>query len=112
MAGNRPEPLTWPGGDSILPRSRHRPRSAGDTSLDHISGMPNRACRAAHGVAAMVPKLRTSPARKRKRRSHLALKRVQVSTCPLTGTPKLPHRASMESGFVRPGLTLQLKESE
>ena len=59
-----------------------------------------------------LPKLRTSPARKRKRRSHHALKPVQYTLCPLTGSPKLPHRACRESGYVRPGLQIDTRESE
>jgi large subunit ribosomal protein L32 len=59
-----------------------------------------------------VPAYRTSRARKRKRRSHLALKRVQWVTCPLTNRPKLPHRACPESGYVRPGLQIEAKESD
>ncbi len=38
------------------------------------------------------PKRRTSKARKNKRRSHLALKPIQVNRDPRTGQARLPHR--------------------
>jgi len=57
-----------------------------------------------------VPAFRTSPSRKRKRRSHQHLKRIEYVLDPLTGTPKLPHRASPESGYVRPGLQIKPKK--
>ena len=59
-----------------------------------------------------VPAFRTSPRRKRQRRSHHALKPVQLVICPLSGMPKLPHRASPNSGYVRPGLQVRVKESD
>lgn len=59
-----------------------------------------------------VPAFRTSPARKRKRRSHLALKKPQWVIDPVSGMPKMPHRASKVSGYVRPGLQIEVKESE
>lgn len=59
----------------------------------------------------MVPALRTSRARKRKRRSHLAIKPVQTVRCPLTGEPKLPHAACPTSGYVRAGLKIATKNS-
>ena len=58
----------------------------------------------------MVPALRTSPARKRKRRSHLAIKPVQTVTC-FCGAKKLPH-AACERGHVRPGLQIESKQKD
>ncbi|MHC5023671.1 MAG: 50S ribosomal protein L32 [Planctomycetota bacterium] len=57
-----------------------------------------------------VPAFRTSPARKRKRRSHLALKARQTTLCPNCGDAKQPHRACPSCGYVRPGL--QVRSSE
>ena len=52
----------------------------------------------------MLPKQRQSRTRGRIRRSHDALTpRVSVS-CNNCGSPKLPHAACKECGFVRPGL--------
>jgi len=51
-----------------------------------------------------VPAFRTSPARKRKRRSHLALKATPSVLCPNCGNAKQPHQACRSCGFVRPGL--------
>lgn len=60
----------------------------------------------------MVPALRTSRARKRKRRSHLKIKPVQTVICPASGMPKLPHAACPTSGYVRPGLTIEPKKKD
>ncbi|MAB82975.1 MAG: 50S ribosomal protein L32 [Phycisphaerae bacterium] len=54
-----------------------------------------------------VPAFRTSPSRKRKRRSHHALQRSLMSNCPSCGSKKHPHRACRECGFVRPGLSIR-----
>ena len=45
------------------------------------------------------PKRRTSKARKRKRRSHLALAPVHLSVCPRCNSQKLPHRVCDVCGF-------------
>jgi large subunit ribosomal protein L32 len=60
----------------------------------------------------MVPALRTSRSRKRKRRSHLAIKPVHTVTCPISGMPKLPHAACPTSGYVRAGLTIRTKKKD
>jgi len=60
----------------------------------------------------MLPKQRTAKARKRKRRAHHAMKPISYGICPITGSPKLHHRAAPESGFVRPGLQVKTRESE
>ena len=52
----------------------------------------------------MLPKLRTSPARKRKRRSHHALNSTNLAVCPNCGSNRLPHRSCPSCGYVRPGL--------
>lgn len=60
----------------------------------------------------MLPALRTSRARKRKRRSHHALKPVHTVTCPISGMPKLPHAACPTSGYVRAGLQIRSKKKD
>ncbi|TVQ78195.1 MAG: 50S ribosomal protein L32 [Phycisphaeraceae bacterium] len=56
----------------------------------------------------MHPTHRTSPGRKRRRRSHLALEATLQTMCPLTGQPKQHHRVCKESGYVRPGLVIRV----
>jgi len=56
----------------------------------------------------MLPAFRQSHGRTRRRRSHHAMKPVQTSVCPLTGMPKLSHRACKESGYVRAGLQIKV----
>ncbi|MHC5004309.1 MAG: 50S ribosomal protein L32 [Planctomycetota bacterium] len=58
-----------------------------------------------------VPAFRTSPSRKRKRRSHHALRPVNAVQCPSCGDAKLPHRACPSCGYVRPGLQIKTGES-
>jgi len=64
-----------------------------------------------HGFA-MNPTHRTSPARKGKRRSHHALKPQNVARCPNCQSPKQPHRACPQCGYVRPGLTVKTGGAE
>jgi large subunit ribosomal protein L32 len=54
-----------------------------------------------------LPKLRISPTRKNKRRSHLALSKTNLLECPSCGATKRPHAACTDCGYVRPGLTLK-----
>ncbi|MCH9057942.1 MAG: 50S ribosomal protein L32 [Planctomycetes bacterium] len=54
----------------------------------------------------MVPALRQSHGRSRRRRSHHALTAIRPAICPLSGTAKLHHRVCKESGYVRPGLRI------
>ncbi|MCA9298066.1 MAG: 50S ribosomal protein L32 [Phycisphaerales bacterium] len=54
----------------------------------------------------MVPAQRQSHGRSRRRRSHDALKAQLPAMCPLSGMPKMHHRACTESGYVRPGLRI------
>ena len=56
----------------------------------------------------MLPAFRQSHGRTRRRRSHHALTGVTPSVCPLTGMPKLHHRACKESGYVRAGLQIKV----
>ena len=54
----------------------------------------------------MLPVQKHSKSRKRKRRSHLALKPIQFVRCPQCGTTKLPHAACDNCGYVNPQLAL------
>ena len=56
----------------------------------------------------MHPTHRTSRSRRNKRRSHEAIEQAPPTMCPLTGQPKMHHRACTESGYVRPGLTIKV----
>lgn len=56
----------------------------------------------------MLPPQRQSYGRSRRRRSHDALSPIVSAMCPLSGMPKLPHRACKESGYVRPGLKISV----
>ncbi len=56
----------------------------------------------------MLPPQRVSPGRTRRRRSHHALSPMQLSVCPLTGLPKMHHRACKQSGYVRAGLRIKV----
>ncbi len=48
----------------------------------------------------MVPVRRKSKMRKRTRRSHLALRRPHLVTCPQCSQAKLPHAACGNCGYV------------
>ena len=56
----------------------------------------------------MLPAFRQRHGRTRRRRSHHAMKPTTPSVCPLTGMPKLHHRACKESGYVRAGLQIKV----
>ncbi|MCZ6683472.1 MAG: 50S ribosomal protein L32 [Planctomycetota bacterium] len=60
----------------------------------------------------MLPARRTSKSVKRARRSHHALKAVNVSACPQCGQAKLPHRACMNCGYVSPKVSIKIKSEE
>jgi large subunit ribosomal protein L32 len=45
------------------------------------------------------PKRKTSKSTKNERRSHLALKPVEVGVCPSCGAPKRSHRVCSSCGF-------------
>ncbi len=48
-----------------------------------------------------VPQRRTGKTKKRMRRSHHALTPVNVTECPDSGEPKLPHRVCLKTGFYK-----------
>jgi large subunit ribosomal protein L32 len=56
----------------------------------------------------MLPVQRHSKSRKRKRRSHQALKPIHYVRCPQCGSSKLPHCACDNCGYVNPKLSLQM----
>lgn len=56
----------------------------------------------------MLPPQRVSHGRTRRRRSHHALTGVKPTVCPLSGMPKMHHKACNESGYVRPGLKISV----
>ncbi|MCL4221183.1 MAG: 50S ribosomal protein L32 [Phycisphaerales bacterium] len=58
----------------------------------------------------MQPTHRQSHGRSRRRRSHHALTPKSPTICPLSGTPKMHHRACAQSGYVRPGLVIRVKK--
>jgi large subunit ribosomal protein L32 len=58
----------------------------------------------------MVPKQKISRARTRKRRSHHGLRALNYTDCPKCNSPKLPHAACDNCGYVRPGLSLEMKK--
>ncbi|WP_432799201.1 50S ribosomal protein L32 [Poriferisphaera sp. WC338] len=60
----------------------------------------------------MVPQQRQTRTRGRKRRSHDALRARQAVNCPNCGSPKLPHAACNDCGYVRPGLKLELSKED
>ncbi len=60
----------------------------------------------------MVPVQRQTRTQGRKRRSHDGLRPVQAVQCPNCGSPKLPHAACSDCGYVRPGLTLKLGKED
>lgn len=56
----------------------------------------------------MNPPQRISYGRTRRRRAHHALVGTVPGLDPVSGMPKMHHRVSMQSGYVRPGLTIQV----
>ncbi len=58
----------------------------------------------------MLPKQKLSRARTRKRRSHHARLGTNYSDCPKCNSPKLPHAACSNCGYVRPGLAIEVKK--
>jgi len=60
----------------------------------------------------MLPVQRISKSRKRKRRSHQALKPIHYLRCPQCGSAKLPHVSCGSCGFVNPRLTVDIKSDE
>ena len=60
----------------------------------------------------MLPSQKLSRSRTRKRRSHHAMQPVHVVDCPRCNSPKLPHTACDNCGYVRPGLSLKIEKEE
>ncbi len=60
----------------------------------------------------MLPTHRRSKARRGNRRSHDKLTPPHAVLCPNCGSPKLPHAACTNCGYVRPGLTLKSEHEE
>ena len=58
----------------------------------------------------MLPTQKTSRSRTRRRRSHQAKRPVNYSECPRCNTPRLPHAACTNCGYVRSGLSLAISE--
>ena len=56
----------------------------------------------------MLPVQKISKSRKRKRRSHHALKPTHFVRCPSCGNAKLPHAACSDCGYVNPKLALAI----
>jgi ribosomal protein L32 len=56
----------------------------------------------------MLPPQRVSYGRTRRRRNHQALKPTFPTLDPLSGMPKMHHRACKESGYVRAGLKISV----
>ncbi|CAL7963436.1 50S ribosomal protein L32 [Alphaproteobacteria bacterium] len=57
-----------------------------------------------------VPKRKTSPSKRNKRRSHHALKGVNVVFDAKTGEPKLPHHVSLKDGRYNGKIVLKIKD--
>jgi len=60
----------------------------------------------------MQPTHRQSKARRGKRRSHDKLQRTHTVLCPNCGSPRLPHAACTNCGYVRPGLAVRSDQEE
>ncbi len=60
----------------------------------------------------MLPTQKKSKSRTRTRRSHHAKNPVQVVDCPECNHSKLPHAACDNCGYVRPGLSLNVKKED
>ena len=58
-----------------------------------------------------VPKRRTGSAKQGMRRSHHALTAANVTECPDSGDPKLPHRVCLKSGFYKGRLVIKPKNA-
>lgn len=60
----------------------------------------------------MLPDRRTSKSVKRSRRSHHALRPVNLSACPKCSQAKLPHRACMNCGYVNYKVSIKVDSEE
>lgn len=60
----------------------------------------------------MQPVQKTSKSRKRKRRSHHALKPIHYVRCPQCASAKLPHCACDNCGYVNPQLAVAVPQEQ
>lgn len=58
----------------------------------------------------MLPAQKISRSRTRSRRAHHAKVAANVAECPRCNSPKLPHAACDNCGYVRPGLSIQVQK--
>jgi large subunit ribosomal protein L32 len=65
---------------------------------------------AAGSFLLMQPVQKISKTRKRKRRSHHALRPTHYVRCNQCSSPKLPHAACDNCGYVNPGLAVQIPQ--
>src|SRR5580698_6100147 len=64
------------------------------------------------GSWRMQPVMKISKSRKRKRRSHHALRPIHYVRCPQCSNAKLPHCACDNCGYVNPKLALQMENEQ
>ena len=60
----------------------------------------------------MQPSQKSTRSRTRSRRAHHGLVKVNIVECPRCNSPKLPHAACDNCGYVRPGLSLKIEKKE
>jgi len=60
----------------------------------------------------MVPKRKTSKSVKRSRRSHHAIRPVNISACARCGTARLPHHACANCGYVNSKVSIKVETKE
>lgn len=60
----------------------------------------------------MLPTQKLSRSRTRQRRSHHARTPANYTDCPRCNSPKLPHAACDNCGYVRPGLSLKIDKEK
>ena len=60
----------------------------------------------------MLPVQKKSRSHTRSKRAHKALRPPHVVECPGCNKPKLPHAACDSCGYVRPGLSLEVKKKK
>ncbi|MCJ7543730.1 MAG: 50S ribosomal protein L32 [Phycisphaerae bacterium] len=60
----------------------------------------------------MLPSQKISRSRTRSRRAHHAKRPPNFVDCPRCNSPKLPHAACDNCGYVRPGLSLEVKKED
>lgn len=58
----------------------------------------------------LAPKQKISRSRTRVRRSHHAKRAANYGDCQKCNSPKLPHAACSNCGYVRPGLSIETKK--